>query len=122
MKRLFAATMLALLSGMAYGQGAAPADTGPAASAPAQQPASGPRGRMMRFSDANTPGWSMMTPEERRAHREKMAGFKTVAECRAYHEEHRKLMDARAKERGMAPRPMRGDPCGTMQRRGWLRQ
>ncbi|HJV51306.1 MAG TPA: hypothetical protein VJ652_07605 [Noviherbaspirillum sp.] len=126
-QRIVAATMLALLSGIAYSQGTTPPGRDQAASAPAQQPqfgpGGGPRGRMMmRFSDANTPGWSMMTPEERSAHREKMAGVKTVEECRAYHDEHRKLMEARAKERGTALRPRRGDPCGTMQRRGWLQQ
>jgi hypothetical protein len=72
------------------------------------QPASGPGpgpGMMKggpRFGADVTPGWAMMTSEERRAHQEKMRGMKDRAACEAYMTEHHKLMEARAKEKGKA--------------------
>lgn len=74
---------------------------------------------MMRFDERNTPGWSLMTPEERTAHRDRMHSAKSVDECRAYHDEHRKQMEARAKEQGKSLRPSRTEPCAMMQRRGF---
>lgn len=71
-----------------------------------------------RFGPRNTAGWSMMTPEERRAHHDRMMGFQSPDECRAYMDEHRKLMAERAKERGVKLRDPRYDMCGNMQRRG----
>ena len=58
------------------------------------------RGMGPRFDAQNTPGWTMMTPDERRAHREKMLSMKDEASCQAYMEEHHKEMEARAKEKG----------------------
>jgi len=52
-------------------------------------------------SAKDTPAWSMMTPEERKAHQEKMLGFKDMGACSAYMDEHHKQMQARAKDRGM---------------------
>lgn len=132
MKTIIAALTLALVSGMAFSQASAPAGKAgdapskPAASAPAPQPGigpggRGPRGGMMRFDEKNTPGWSLMTTQERDAHRDKMHTFKTVDECRAYHDDHVKLMDARAKEQGKSFKPFRGDPCTTMQKRGFMK-
>lgn len=137
MKSLFAAVSLALLSGIAFSQTSSPVEKGstgasaPAASAPApgpgmgpgmgMGPGAGPRGRMMRFDAGNTPGWSLMTPEERQVHHDKMLSFKTVEECKAYHDEHVKLMAARAKEQGKQVRRTRGDPCAMMQRRGLIK-
>jgi hypothetical protein len=65
-------------------------------------PGPGPGPGMMgpRFNEQTTPGWAMMTPEERMAHQEKMRGFKDAAACQAYMEEHHKLMESRAKEKG----------------------
>jgi hypothetical protein len=42
----------------------------------------------------------MMTPQERNEHHERMRSMKTPEECRAYMEQHREQMAARAKERG----------------------
>ena len=39
-----------------------------------------------------------MSPSERDEHRQKMMGFKTYDECKAYIDEHHKQMDERAKE------------------------
>jgi hypothetical protein len=65
---------------------------------------------------------SMMTDEERAAHREKMHSFTSVGECKAYFEQHRAEMAARAKAQGVEPGPgPRGDPCERMARRGLLK-
>ncbi|MBI1890757.1 MAG: hypothetical protein HYS18_08940 [Burkholderiales bacterium] len=133
MKTLFAALLIAFSSSAALAQDpASQAAPSQSATARSQQPGPGPgmmgqNGRrgsgqgMMRFGKSNTPGWSMMTSEERRSHQEKMMGFKTVDECRAYHEEHRKLMQDRAKERNKTLPQFRGDPCAQMQKRGLLK-
>jgi hypothetical protein len=55
-----------------------------------------------RASETNTRGWQFMTPEERIEHQAKVRGFGTYEECRAYQVEHHRLMEARAKQRGMA--------------------
>ena len=49
----------------------------------------GPGGRAMRFDQNNTRGWTLMTPEERTAHREKMLSLKTYEECKAFQADHR---------------------------------
>jgi hypothetical protein len=65
---------------------------------------------------------SMMTEEERAEHRQKMHSFTTVGECKAYFDEHRAEMSARAKERGIEPGPgPRISPCERMERRGLLK-
>lgn len=71
----------------------------------------------------NTRGWSLMTPEERTEHQNKMRSFKTYDECKAYQEEHHKQMEARAKEKGVTL-PMGktgGYGCDNMKARGFLK-
>ena len=56
------------------------------------------------------PGWSLMTPEERAAHHERMRSLKDYAECREYMTQHHKKMEARTREKGKrlpwkGPRP-----------------
>jgi hypothetical protein len=64
----------------------------------------------------------LMTDEERAEHRAKMHSFATVGECKAYFEEHRAQMTARAKERGIEPGPgPRMNPCDRMVNRGLLK-
>ena len=46
-------------------------------------------------------GWQLMTQQERRDHRAKMQSMKTEEERMAYREEHHKLMQQRAQERGL---------------------
>lgn len=98
---------------------AQPGPRGPGAAASgASAPGPGP-GRMggpgmmgRRFGPDNTPGWAMMTPAERTAHRDRMWSFKTEGECRAYLDQHHQLMADRAKERGRSvPAMPRRDPC-----------
>lgn len=83
----------------------------PALAQPASAPAGPGWGPGMRAGPRSTPGWSMMTPEERREHRQKMAGLKSTDECRAYMTQHREAMAERAKARGMPMRGPRGDMC-----------
>ncbi len=63
------------------------------------------------FGSDNTRGWSMMSPEERSEHRDRMMSFKSYEECVAYLEQHHKRMEARAGERGSA---MPGMPVQNM--------
>lgn len=125
LKQLTTAAAMALLYSAAFAQGSA-GKGGPAASAASPSAQQGPGacaqagpGCGMRFNARNTPGWSMMTPEERQQHHDKMLSAKSPEECKAYYEEHQKLMQERAKEKGTAFRPGRGDPCAMMQRRGF---
>jgi hypothetical protein len=74
-----------------------------------------------QFNQDNTPGWSLMTPEERTAHRDKMMAAKTYEECKAAQEEHHKQMEARAKEKGQALRGSRQNACERMQARGFYK-
>lgn len=91
---------------------------GPGAGA-APGPGRGPRGP--RFGRSNTYGWGLMTPEERLAHRDKMFGLKSLDECNTYLAEHRKLMEERAKGKGLkAPAGPRLDMCARMQQRGFF--
>ena len=65
---------------------------------------------------------SLMTEEERTEHRQKMHSFATVGECKAYFDEHRAQMAARATDRGIEPGPgPRVNPCDRMERRGLLK-
>lgn len=55
-----------------------------------------------RASEDNTRGWQFMTPAERLEHQARVRSFKTLDECRAYQQEHHRLMEQRAKEQGLA--------------------
>ena len=70
----------------------------------------------------NTVGWQLMTLEERTEHQNKMRSFKTYADCTAYQEDHHKLMEARAKEKGITL-PVMGSHygCDNMKARGYLK-
>ena len=71
----------------------------------------GPRGQNpMGMGPANTPGWSLMTPQEREEHRARMMGFTNYEDCAAYAAEHHKQMQERASAKGMTlpPEPRMG--------------
>lgn len=95
------------------GPGPGPMGPGPAASAPGMGPGMGPGGRgAARWGADNTPGWALMTPQERDEHRERMRSMKTYEECKAYQEQHHERMADRAKERGgKPPAQPRRDAC-----------
>jgi hypothetical protein len=86
---------------------------GPAASAPRMGMGMG----MGRWGSDFTPGWSLMTPQERNEHRERMRNAKTYDECKAAQQQHHEQMAARAKERGGKPLAQpRRDACAGMKR------
>lgn len=66
----------------------------------------------------HNPGWGMLTPEEREQHMQKMHGLKNIDECRAYLDEHHKLIENRAKEKNQPMPRMKGDACQRMEKRG----
>lgn len=124
-----AAAALVSVASLAQGMGGGPKGSGPgpAASAPgpgASMPGGmgmgGQRGGRMhhaRSGPGNTPGWSLMTPQERDAHRERMQGFKDYDECKAYVAKHHDEMVARAKgQGGKPPAQPRRDPCAPLKR------
>ncbi len=81
----------------------------------------GARGMRFEFNKDNTPGWSLMTPEERTAHRDKMLAAKSYEECQAVQEEHHRQMAARAKEQGKTLPGPRRNACDRMQSRGFYK-
>jgi hypothetical protein len=110
--------LAALLTLVFLSAGTAVAQPGPAASGPQRMgqgmgpgmghgPGMGPR-----FGADVTPGWSMMSAEERAAHQKAMSEAKTQAECVAARDQHHQAMAERAKARGqtMPARPRR-DVC-----------
>ena len=94
----------------------APASAGPA---PRRGPMGphGPGPMMGHWGSRYTPGWSMMTPQERDAHRAAMRNARTYDECRKTMDEHRDLMQQRAKERGVTMPGPRRDACAGLPRR-----
>lgn len=100
-------------SGKGPGAGPGPAGAGPMASAPAMgMGPGGGRGAARAGSDA-TPGWALMTKQERSEHRDRMRSMKTYDDCKAYQDQHHEQMAARAKERGgKALAHPRRDACG----------
>lgn len=124
MKRSFAAAVALAIASSAFAQGpgtgpGSGAQGGPGAGPGAAQKGPGKGGGMMRFDSRNTVGWSMMSREERNEHRNKMNSMTSLADCKAYVDDHRKQMEARAKERGrsIGPGP-RTDMCQRMQSSG----
>ena len=75
----------------------------------------------MRFSQRNTAGWTLMSAEERTAHREKMLAAKTFDECKALQTEHHAQMEVRAKEKGLTLPAPRQNVCDRMQARGMFK-
>jgi hypothetical protein len=78
-------------------------------------------GRGMRFNQNNTPGWTLMTPEERTAMQTKMRAVKTYEECKQLQTEHHTAMQARATEKGVTLNAPRQNGCDNMRARGWIK-
>jgi hypothetical protein len=88
-------------------EGAQQAAPVPGPQGPGPRPGMGPR-----YGPDYTPGWSMMSREERDAHRQRMAQARTAEQCRLERDTHRQLMERRALERGLKPMPApRRDAC-----------
>jgi hypothetical protein len=88
--------------GKGPGAGTGPMGAGPAASAPGMGMGMGPGGGRgaPRWGSDYTPGWTLMSQQERNEHRDRMRSMKTYEECKTYQEQHHEQMAARAKERG----------------------
>lgn len=80
-------------------------------------------GPAMRFNfdKDNTPGWTLMSAEERTAHSGKMRAAKTYEECKALQTEHHQAMDVRAKEKGVTLPAPRSNGCDRMKARGFFK-
>ncbi len=113
-----------LSAGTAFAQAGAASGPGPGASAPGMgmgmgkgMGPGGGRGPMGRWGADNTPGWTMMTPQERSEHQNRMRSMTSYDECKTYQAQHHEQMMARAKERGaqLQAAPRR-DPCAGLKR------
>ena len=69
----------------------------------------------------NTPGWTLMTAQERTEHQTKMRAVKTSDECKALQDEQHKMMETRAKEKGVALPAPRQNGCEMMKSRGIIK-
>lgn len=74
-----------------------------------------------RFNQKNTPGWSLMTPEERADFRSKMLATKTYEDCKKVQASHHEMMLARAKEKGVTLNAPRAHACERMRARGMFK-
>ncbi len=82
----------------------------------------GARGmRGMRFDQTNTPGWTLMTAEERAANQTKMREVKTYDECKTLQAEQHATMEARAKEKGVTLNTPRQNGCDVAKARGLIK-
>jgi hypothetical protein len=108
-------------SGRGPGAGTGPMGAGPAASAPGMgmgmgMGPGGGRG-VARYGSDYTPGWALMSQQERNDHRDRMRSMKSYEECRSYQDQHHEQMAARAKERGgKALAQPRRDACGSLKK------
>ncbi|HEX5685136.1 MAG TPA: hypothetical protein VFY73_14030 [Ideonella sp.] len=101
---------LLLTTGPTLAQTASAPSTTSASAPGAGQP--GPMHRGGRWGTDFTPGWSMMTPQERKEHQDKMRGMVSAAECKTYMDEHHRQMADRAKEKGVTlPAKPRRNAC-----------
>jgi hypothetical protein len=82
-------------------------------------PGAGMRG--MRFDNTNTPGWALMTAEERAAHQTQMRSVKTYEECNTLRDQQHQAMQVRAKEKGVTLMVPRQNVCDNMKARGWIK-
>jgi hypothetical protein len=99
-------------AGMGAGMGAGPG-------AGQMGPGAGMRG--MRFDSSNTPGWALMTAEERTAQQTQMRAVKTYEECNALRDKQHQAMQERAKEKGVTLMVPRQNVCDRMKARGWIK-
>lgn len=82
----------------------------------------GPGGKgRFAWNQDHTPGWILMTPEERTAWQAQMREVKTYEECKATQEAHRAVMAERAKEKGLPYAPPPHNGCDVMKARGFIK-
>lgn len=104
-------------SGKGPGGGAGQMGAGPAASAPGMGMGLGGGRGAARYGSDYTPGWTLMSEQERNEHRDRMRSMKTYEECKSYQDQHHEQMAARAMERGGKALAMpRRDACGSLKK------
>ena len=82
----------------------------------------GPGGKgRFAWNQDYTPGWTLMTAQERTDWSTKMYEVKTYDECKALQAEHHKTMEARATEKGVKLMPQRQNGCDVMKARGFIK-
>jgi hypothetical protein len=111
-RKMLWAALIALSAATAYaqpGNGQGPA----AGSGTGAGGGAGPMGvgAAARWGAADTPGWSLMTRQERLVHRDRMRAAKTYETCTAYQAQHHEEMVARAKTRGQTLASPQRDAC-----------
>lgn len=74
-----------------------------------------------RFNQNNVPGWTLMTVDERNAHKEALEKLKTYEECKAYIAAFREKMEARAREQGKTLRGPRHFVCDQLRSSGAIK-
>lgn len=79
----------------------------------------GQRGEMC-CGKMDTPGWALMSADERAAHRSKVASLKSYDECMQYVEEHHARMGERADQQGVTLRQPRHSICDRLKARGQI--
>ena len=116
MNRITSTTSLLLCTALISASAVAQPGPGPGMGGPG---AGGWQG--WKWNSGNVAGWQLMTPEERTEHQNKMRSMKTYEECTAYQQEHRKLMEQRAKEKGATLPTPRMNACDRMKARGLIK-
>lgn len=74
-----------------------------------------------RFNQKNTPGWALMSPEERAEHRKEMLSAKNYDECKAIQARHHEKMTLRAKNKNLTLNTPKVNACERMKARGMLK-
>ncbi|MFZ4625454.1 MAG: hypothetical protein ACOYNF_14620 [Rhodoferax sp.] len=117
-----ATTLAAALSASVLAQSAPASPPGMGAGPGAGKMGPGAGGmRGMQMNQNNTPGWTLMTAEERAAIQTKMRAVKTYDECKLVQTEHHAAMEARAKEKGVTLNTPRQNGCDKMKARGLIK-
>ena len=114
------AALFLVFASSAQAQPAAGMGVGPGNSGSGMGPGNG-RGQGYSFDSNNTRGWSLMTAEERSAHRDKMLSAKTYDECKTIQEEQHKAMIERAKQQGKTLPTPRQNGCDRMKAQGFFK-
>lgn len=110
--------VLGLAAAAVVAQPSLGAGTGPGPGASAPRTGQNGPGRMGgRWGMSYTPGWSLMTPQERQDHQTRMRSMTNYDECKGYVEQHHEQMSARAKEKGATTLASpRRDACAGLKR------
>ena len=112
-----AAAVGASMAQPASAPGKGPGPGGPGVGMPASGPGMGGgpgmgRGRGGMAGPDYSPGWSLMTPDERSQHQAKMRSMTNYDECKSYMAQQHEQMAARAKAQGaQLPAQPRRDGC-----------